>query len=267
MFGLGRLLRVVWVAAVLSGWASLACAGNGEIGIVVMHGKWGNPSSYTLKFAKALAHEGYAVDSPEMVWSARRAYGEGLDAMMKDIDAAIARLRAQGATKIFLAGHSLGAAGALRYAGQNKVDGVIVLAPGHFPESKSFRGALEASVKKAREMVQAGQGAAKAWFDDINTGNRSKQISMSANTYLAFFDPDGPMNFSANAAALKPDTPVLWVVGAGESPGLKANGTRVYENKLPKTAHTQLIEVPGGHEQTPDHAIEPALAWLKEVAQ
>jgi pimeloyl-ACP methyl ester carboxylesterase len=257
-----------WFLGLLLGLAGVlpALAGTEEIGIVAIHGKWGSPTQDTLKFARAMENAGYSVYSPEMPWSGRRMYDGGVDVMMKDIGDAVEKVRAKGAKKIFLAGHSFGAAGAIRYAGQHKVDGLIVMAPGHFPESKTYGERLGSSVAKAREMLQAGRGEEQGWFGDLNTGNRTKDIQMAVKVYLDFFDPDGPMNFSRNVAAVKPDTPVLWTVGSGEAPGLRQYETRIYESNLPKTPQTKMVEVPGGHRETPDNSVEAALAWLKEVA-
>ena len=95
--------------------AESALAGNESIGVVVMHGKWGNPSGKTLDLAWKLGQEGFLVVSPAMPWSDTRSYDKGVDDAMAEIDAAVKTLRDKGAKNIFIAGHSLGAAAVVRY--------------------------------------------------------------------------------------------------------------------------------------------------------
>jgi pimeloyl-ACP methyl ester carboxylesterase len=165
--------------------------------------------------------------------------------MEDDIDAAVGQLRQRGARIIILAGHSFGAAGAVRYAGRHKVNGVIALAPGHYPEGGYFTNLTANSRSKAQALVDAGKPDEAGWFDDPNSGGRLKQVKMSAQTYLDFFDPAGLMNFGNNAAAVLPGTAVLWIIGQAEEMacGLRLCG---YSNGYPKGWRRQ-IDVPGGH--------------------
>ena len=82
--------------------AESALAGNESIGVVVMHGKWGNPSGKTLDLAWKLGQEGFLVVSPAMPWSDTRLYDKGVDDAMAEIDAAVKTLRDKGAKKSLL---------------------------------------------------------------------------------------------------------------------------------------------------------------------
>jgi pimeloyl-ACP methyl ester carboxylesterase len=236
-------------------------AGGARVGVVVLHGKWGNPYDSSLAFTRAMQRAGFLVDSPEMPWSARRSYDTGVEGAMKEIDAAVARLRSRGAQKTFVAGHSLGAAGAVRYASQRRVDGIIALAPGHYPEGSFFVRITAESMKKAKAMRPDESG----WFDDPNNGGRMKPMHMDAGVYVDYFDPAGPMNFRNNAAALRPGTAVLWVVGAAEEPGLKRAAQVTFE-ALPASLQAKFVEVPGGHFDTPSNSASLCVAWIREVA-
>ncbi len=44
----------------------LAAAEPNKTGVVVLHGKWGDPNGYTLPFARHMESAGYLVTSPEM---------------------------------------------------------------------------------------------------------------------------------------------------------------------------------------------------------
>lgn len=242
----------------------LTHAETGPVGIVVMHGKWDKPNGHIIDFSSAMERAGLLVVTPEMPWSGRRSYNAGVAAMEDDIDAAVGQLRQRGARIIILAGHSFGAAGAVRYAGRHKVDGVIALAPGHYPEGGYFTNLTANSRSKAQALVDAGKPDEAGWFDDPNSGGRLNQVKMSAQTYLDFFDPSGPMNFSNNAAAVLPGTAVLWIIGQAEENGLRAAAMRVFE-RLPKGLAARQIDVPGGHLETPGNSANVALDWIRSL--
>src|SRR5688500_13034799 len=101
------MLRL-WVALVFS--LACGCAGAADVGAIVLHGKWGSPDQHVDSLAAALENQGYAVASPEMPWSRRRSYDRSVEDADTEIDAHIAKLKAGGAKRIVLVGHSLGAA-------------------------------------------------------------------------------------------------------------------------------------------------------------
>jgi hypothetical protein len=210
-----------------------------EVGVVVLHGKWDRPNGLILDFSSAMERAGYRVRTPEMPWSGRRSYDAGVAVMEAEIDAAVEQLRQQG-------------------------DAVIALAPGHYPEGKYFTNLTAVSRNRAQALIDDGKPDENGWFDDPNSGGRLKQVKMSARTYLDFFDPDGPMNFGNNAAAVLPGTAVLWVVGQGEESGLKAMAGRVFE-RLPKELAARQIDVPGGHLETPSNSAGVALDWIRSL--
>ena len=235
--------------------------GASRIGVVVLHGKWGNPYGSTLRFTRTLQRDGFLTDSPEMPWSERRSYDTGVDGAIKEIDAAVARLKSRGAEKVFVAGHSLGAAAAVRYARLRRVDGLIALAPGHFPEGPRFNARIAGSLQKARALPPG----AFDYFDDPNTGSRMKPVRMSARVYIDYFAPDGPMNFAKNAAAVRPGTPVLWVVGDTEYPALRKADEAAFQ-ALPRDPPPKFVEVSAGHLDTPDAAGKACAEWIRDIA-
>jgi pimeloyl-ACP methyl ester carboxylesterase len=256
------------VAVGLSGmalWLGLVCAVAAEpkIGVVVMHGKWGNPGQL-MGFAGSMEASGYLTENLEMPWSGRRSYDIGADGFVSEIDSAIRALKTKGATKIVLIGHSLGAAGGLHYVTRRPVDGFIAIAPGHSPEGTRLAAIFAASVAKAKAMVAQGEGDEKAFFDDFNTGNRTKQIKMSAKVYLDYFDPNGPMNFIGNVGKILPGTHVLWVEPTGEDAGLKGLTLRA-ATLIPAGVKFKKVEVEAEHMSAPDKSVEVALAWLRET--
>ena len=129
-----------------------------QIGVVLMHGKQSAPGEHA-SLASAIADAGFATDVPEMCWSARRIYDRPYADCLREIDDAIGRLKLKGATAFVVAGHSLGANGALGYgATRQGLKGIIALAPGHRPEALSRRAEVAASLATARKLVAAGRG-------------------------------------------------------------------------------------------------------------
>ena len=76
------------------------------IGIVVMHGKGGRPDRHVKLLAEALERKGWLVANLEMPWSGRREYDVDVAAAEKEVTAALDGMRAKGAKKLFVAGHS-----------------------------------------------------------------------------------------------------------------------------------------------------------------
>ncbi|MCL6555988.1 MAG: alpha/beta fold hydrolase [Burkholderiales bacterium] len=91
--------------------------------------------------APQLERAGILVGTQKMPWSRQRAFDRDYAQAMTEIDATVARLRARGATRIVIGGHSLGAAAALIFCAQRPADGLLLLALGHSPQARRFRNA------------------------------------------------------------------------------------------------------------------------------
>lgn len=243
----------------------------GKLGVVLLHGKFtfsrgdGRRSpaydTHISSLAAALQAAGFRVVMPEMPWSRNRVYDRTYEQAMDEIAAAAGKLKAQGADRIVVAGHSMGGNAALGYAAlKDGVTGVIAIAPGHDPAAPRFRDAVRSSVAKARAMVKAGKGSEQASFDDMNGGQTGTLVT-SAAQYLSFFDPDGNAVIPRNAARLPAGTPLLWV--AAEDDPLSRLGPEYAFLKAPTNPLSQYVVVPGSHLLAPDSAITVVVAWLK----
>lgn len=232
-----------------------------KIGVVVLHGKWGSPDGHTRGLANQLEANGFLVANPEMPWSGQRSYDKGAAAFVAEIDAAVAGLRAKGAKKIAVVGHSQGAVAALRYATQRPVDGVALIAPGGHPQNDLFLSNYAEAVAEARALVGQGKAEASVTFNDLN-GKRNRSLQAPAQSVLDYFDPDGPMNSYANAAHVRPGTAVLLVAPARESKTLKQMGHSTYE-KLAPAAKSSQVEVDADHIKAPDAAKMAITDWLR----
>jgi len=228
-------------------------------GVVLLHGKQGSADARLLRpLVAALMREGCLVRTPEMPWSGARIYDRTYEAAMEEIDAVVKELRDSGAKKIFIGGQSLGANAALYYAGRTEVDGVLALSPGHIPDVQT----PEDSVTRAKRIIQAGRGDERASFEDNNQGNRFT-VQTTAKIYLSYMDPDGPAVMPKSAAALKPGTPLLWVVGMRDP--MSKRGRSYAFDKAPRHPLNRYVEIKGDHLSTPGDAVPEILAWLRTV--
>ena len=227
-----------------------------------MHGKTGTPEIFMRSnVIGSLKHKGYLVEAPEMSWSHYRYIDKPYEEALNEIDHAVESLKKKGATKIILAGHSMGANAALAYAAyRGKVDGIIMLAPGHAPDSIQGSEKFYYSVEKAKKMIDSNQGDKFQTFSDANIG-RNYTVRMKSSIYYSFFNPDGIAAMSRNAAKISPDIPVLYVAGSQD------NLTTIYDksyifNRLPKNSLTKYVLVNADHLGTPGAAIDEMISWL-----
>lgn len=236
-----------------------------KIGVVLMHGKTGTASSrgplgsLISKMKKA----GIIVVAPDMPWSRNRYLAKNYSGSMAEIDAAVAKLKRQGATRIVVAGHSMGANAALGYAARREgVVGVVAIAPGHDPAHYGFQKNVNHDYRRAKAMVDKGQGDAYGRFADTNLGKRST-VRMKANIYLDWFDPTGPAAMRANTEKLKPGTALLCVYGKGDR--LRLFGRPAAFDAAPPNSKNVYLEVSGGHMQTPGIAADKIVDWIKAL--
>jgi len=235
------------------------------VGVVVMHGKGGSPSRHVSGLAAALVQKGYVVENLEMPWSGRRQYDVPVDAADKEIDSAFETLRAKGAGKLFIAGHSQGGVFALHYAATHPVDGVIAIAPGGSVASPVFRKEVGASVEEARKLVEGGRGSEKARFVDYEGSKGTLTVVAPAASYLSWFDAEGAMNQAKSSKAMSPQVPVLYVAPTNDYPALSRIKQAMF-SALPSNPLTRMVEPASGHLEAPTAAQEHVIRWISEIA-
>lgn len=232
------------------------------LGVVLLHGKGGTPTSMIEGLSESLRKEGALVDAPELPWSARRIYDATYEQALAEIDAAVERLKAAGAMRIVVAGHSLGANAAIGYAARREgLFAVIALAPGHLPEAWALRLRTGSAVARARQMVAAGQGQVPTSFPDLAQGIPFS-IRATPVVYLSMFDPEGPAVMPRNAAAMGP-VPFLWVVGIADP--IFFHGRDYAFDPGAKHPKSRYLVIPGMHLTTPFQARGALIDWLKSL--
>jgi len=230
-----------------------------RFGIVLLHGKTGMPSQFTL-LAADLSDLGYLVEIPEMCWSARRIFDRSFSGCLDDVDAAVARLKADGAEGIIVAGHSLGGVGALLYgATRDGLAGIIALAPDGDPVSFGRIPVIAKSLGQARAAVKAGKGEIVSTFNDFVLG-RALPVKAKATDFLTFYGADSPAVTTRTIPQL--NAPLLWVAGTKDAS--QRNAETLFK-KAPKRPENTFVKVDAGHLGTPGAAFDPILDWLDKL--
>jgi dienelactone hydrolase len=231
-------------------------------GVVLLHGKGGTPTTMIEGLSETLRKEGALVEAPELPWSARRIYDATYDDAMAEIDVAVQRLKSQGARRIVVAGHSLGANAALGYAARRDgLAAVVALAPGHLPEAWALRLHTRSAIARAKELVAAGQGDVTTSFPDLAQGIPFS-IRATPRVYLSMFDPEGPAVMPKNAAAMRA-VPLLWVVGVGDP--IFFHGRDYAFDAAAKHPKSKYLVIAGLHITTPFQARGAVIDWLKSL--
>ena len=261
-----RLRQVLGTAAILAfAQGAMAQAPSSAIGLVIMHGKGGSPAGWVSSLASSLGQKGYLVVNLEMPWSGRREYDAGVDVAEKEVDAALDSLRARGASKVFVAGHSQGGLFALHYGGKHPVDGIIAIAPGGNVANFVFRRELGASVEQAPKLVAEGKGNEKTRLSDYESSRGTYPLTATPAAYLSWFDPDGAMNQERASRAMNPQVPVLFITPKGDYPGLLKVKQTMFD-ALPKNSLTRMYEPDSSHRGAPSASLDEIVRWTTEVA-
>ena len=255
-----------FVAAALLAILPLACAAQSPgIAVVIMHGKGGSPSRLVSGLAAALAQKGFLVENLEMPWSGRREYDVPVDAADKEIEAAFEGMRAKGASKFFVVGHSQGGIFALHYAATHPVNGVVAIAPGGSVASPVFRKEVGAAVERARKLVEEGRGGEKTRFVDYEGSRGTLAVFAPAASYLSWFDAEGAMNQVKSSKAMSPQVPVLYVAPTNDYPALSRSKEAMFA-ALPSNPLSRMVEPVSSHLEAPAAARDPIAGWISEVA-
>lgn len=263
-------MRVRITMAVLAAFLTLAAApavwAQDRIGVLLLHGK--NPGSASdpnlSRLKTRLDQEGMATLMPDMPWSARRYIDGDWDQAMTEIGGHVKALRDRGATKIVIAGHSMGCPAAMSYVARHGgVDALVLLAPGHVPVFYSSSPSLKVvrdSVDEARRMLAAGDRTTRRDFNDINQG-RAQQVRATAPAFLSYFAPESDAEMSVTAPKLPAQTAALWVIGS-DDPLLRAGRGYVFD-KLPPNPKHQYLEIAANHLNTPVVAGDAVVTWIR----
>jgi pimeloyl-ACP methyl ester carboxylesterase len=233
-----------------------------DLGVVFLHGKGLWAGAFDGGLTSALHEAGAKVLTPEMPWSFDRMYDATYEQAMREIDAAVAKLRAQGLVQIVVIGHSLGANAAIGYAASHgPLAAVVAIAPGHLPEVETTRYRTHDSRVEAARLIANRQGDVPHPFVDA-IQNIQMVVTATPTVYLSMFDPNGPAVIPKNAAAM-PAVPFLWV--AGKFDGISPLGREYAFTLAAKHSKSRYVEVVAGHFSVARMARTTILDWLKSL--
>jgi len=262
LHGLGRAV------AAATAFAALFLAGPAQsadlhgVGIVFLHGKGGWPGAFDGGILSSLQDEGALVATPELPWSFNRKYGATYEQAMGEIDTVVASLKAKGATRIIVIGHSLGANAAIGYAARHpELAAVIALSPGHLPEVEGLLSRTRDAIARAKQLIAAGQGDVPQRFPDLAQGIPLTTTATPV-VYLSMFDPDGPAVIPKNTAAMGP-VPLLWVVGTLDP--IARRGPDYAFKSGAKNSKSKYVEVFAGHLTTPLVGRNQVIEWINSL--
>jgi pimeloyl-ACP methyl ester carboxylesterase len=255
------LVALAWAVA------PVAVAAESEaMGIVVMHGKGGQPGAPHIRdFVEQLERRGFMVANLEMPWSRNRNYDVPVSRGEEEVTAAAADLRSKGAKKVFIAGHSQGGGFVLHYASKHSADGIIVLAPGGNVGGLVFERYVGDARARARKLVAEGKGNEAVELRDYEGKRGDYPVLSPPAAWLTWFEPEGAMNFPRAARSVDPKTPVLFVIPTDDYPALLKASPGVFRS-LPKNPLTRLYEPSADHLGAPSASVEEITRWTREIA-
>jgi esterase/lipase len=235
-------------------------AASSDVGVVLMHGKWGAPRGMSA-LASDLGSRGYLVNNAEMAWSGRRLYDVDYAAALKEIEQQVHDLRQKGGTRIIAAGQSMGANAAVAYASSGfALDGLVLLSPGHFPElgmGKRLRGSLD----RAMSRVAANRGHEMDTFDDLNQG-KQRSLRMAAATYVSYFDPEGLGAMTKNITRIPKPVPIFLAIGKADP--FFSESKALFDSAPPHTA-SRYVALDTDHFSMPKVVGAELIKWLDSL--
>lgn len=236
-----------------------------SIGVVLMHGKGGD-TRWVDPLGSNLRAAGVQVVTPDMAWHRSRIYDQTFDEAMAEIHGHVEAMKSAGVQQVFVAGHSLGAIAAAGYAARyNDIQGIILLAPGHFTGWPGFHRQFVDDLAKADAMIGAGKGDEKASFGDINGGKRSSRY-IRANIFRSWFSDVGPAEFVGNMLAVKGGIPIMYVAGSQDRIPQTRNREYAYDI-APANPNSRFSVIESDHLDVPRKSSEVVVEWLRKVAQ
>jgi len=250
-------------SAFMLGIAGLVQAEAPKIGIVIMHGKGGSPSKHVNTLASGLEQKGLLVANIEMPWSKHREYDVSPAQAVEEVRAALEGLKAQGAQKLFVVGHSQGGVFAVHFGGVGTVDGIVAIAPGGSVDARVFIDNLGPSLAEARQLIAEGKGKDRARLMDYEGSRGTNLVTTTPENYVGWFDPAGVMSLTRTVRELK--VPILWAVAARDYPALRKSNPALFKT-FPAHPLNKYFEPDSDHLNSPGAAVDEVAVWTAAVA-
>ncbi len=235
---------------------------NGDkIGVVLMHGK-GSDGRSVKPLEYSLSSAGVQYITPDLSWHRDRIYDKTFQESLLEIQGYVEKLKAKGVKKVFVAGHSLGAVVATGYGRHiGDINGIILLAPGHFTGRWGWKDKFEEDLEQADDMINEEKGSNKANFKDRTSGRRVSRY-ITANIYKSWFG-DGDIEFVDNMKNLKKGVSVLYIAASQDK--VRRTKDREYAfDFAPINSKNKWVEIDSSHDDTPAKSGEIVVDWLRK---
>lgn len=259
---MGRVVALFGFAIALA--LAPAAQAQDKIGVVLLHGKQTPaPTAAGLGvISSSLEGKGAVVVVPSMAWGAGwQTINITVEDAFAQIDGYVAQLRAKGASRIVVGGHSLGANVALSYAvNRGNVAGVVMAAAGHNPRySYSSNETIRKDIDRAAELVKAGQGGQSFTGRDSNQGSNITMTTTAA-VYLSWMNSRGLASMQVQAPNLPASVPILVVMGE-KDPGIGFVESQIYKPAA-KNPYSKYLTNGANHVQTAEASSKQIVDWI-----
>lgn len=259
------MIRRAFVALLACLAFSAGALAQDRLGVIILHGKQGTPTGNQglSVIASNLQAAGHKVVQPAAPWGrgAWETINVTVEEALAQLDGYAAQLRAQGANRIVVIGHSLGACVGLAYAVERgNLAGVVMLAPGHNPAS-GYRSNDKArrDVDHALALVEQGKGNETMTGSDANQGSNIT-MSVRAAVYYSWQNPAGLASMPHEAPRLPASTPLLMVVGDKDPLSGRAEG--LIFKPAAKNPYSKYMTNGASHFETPMAAAKVTTDWV-----
>jgi hypothetical protein len=131
--------------------------------------------------------------------------------------------------------------------------------------SKVFRKKLGDSVRKAKQLIDAGEGNKISEFEDYEGGRGITNLKAPAEAYYSWFNPSGAMNSKRAAKDMTANVPILWIVAENDYPGLRKVNIPMFE-LLPANPKSRLYQPDTNHKKAPTDSADEIIKWITDLA-
>jgi pimeloyl-ACP methyl ester carboxylesterase len=258
-----RSLSGLLLGALLGCDAVATPAAPSRTGIVLLHGIGGDGNSMK-ELAGHLRTAGFRVATPDLPFGGPAAFSQPVDAGVRTVQGELERLRREGATRLVLAGFSLGGFFAALVAGRTPVDALVAIAPNGGSDMKP----LDDEVARAKQLIAQGRGQQPTLMKDSDVVSPARWDLPAATpaAYVTWFERDGVMNWRRVWSALRPGMPVLLVVPTRDLANLRKVKRETWE-MLPPNPANRLYEPRSDHVGAPMASAAEMVRWLRDTLE
>lgn len=216
-------------------------------GFLLLHGKGSGPNypaCAMIPLYNQMVADGLLVDYVSHSWGQGKLYTQPFEHCIPDIHQGIGRLVRQGATRIHIVGHSLGANVAFFYATQyTNFASIVSLAPAHNTHLAKFNHWSLWSRNKAKSLIDSGTDAPADFIDVAMTEVYITQGVPSA--YLSYLNPEGNTVMTRNVRRFI--QPANLFIASGSNDPTQIDVDRLIYAPALKTNVSRFLQTNDGH--------------------